>query len=108
MGKETNSDFQQQKCQFLEDVVSTVKMEDIPADLILNWDQTGIRNVPSSIWTMAPCGSKRVEIKAANDKRQITAVFCGNLLGDFLPIQVITKARLLDVTLHSFSPLIGI
>ena len=28
---------------FLEDVATTVSMEEIPADLILNWDQTGIK-----------------------------------------------------------------
>ncbi len=88
--KETNSYFEERKRQFLEDVVNTVQMEEIPADLIINWDQTGIRIVPSSSWTMALCGSKRVEIKA---KRQITALFCGNILGDFLPIQVIYKGK---------------
>ena len=31
---------------FLEDVATTVSMEEIPADLILNWDQTGIKIVP--------------------------------------------------------------
>lgn len=89
-GKESNVRFEERKREFLGEVVTTVKMEDVPADLILNWDQT---IVPSSSWTMALCGSKRVEIKAANDKRQITAVFYGNLLGDFLPIQVIYKSK---------------
>lgn len=32
------------KREFLEDVVATVEMEEIPLELmILNWDQTGIR-----------------------------------------------------------------
>ena len=34
-------------------------------------------------------GTRRVELVGLNDKRQITAVFCGNNLFAFLPIQVI-------------------
>ena len=62
-------------------------------ELILNWDQTGIKIVPVSTWTMDRRGVKRVEIVGISDKRQITAVFCGNLVGDFLPIQVIYKGK---------------
>ena len=38
--------------KFLQNVVTTVEMEEIPPELILNWDQTGIKIVPSSTWTM--------------------------------------------------------
>ena len=38
---------------------------------------------------MAAKGSRRVEICGLSDKRQITGVFCGTLLGDFLPLQLI-------------------
>ena len=31
---------------FLEQIRSTVKFEDIPLDLIFNWDQTGLNYVP--------------------------------------------------------------
>ena len=31
------------KKQFLGDVTSSVKMENIPSELIINWDQTGIK-----------------------------------------------------------------
>ena len=34
----------------------------IPHELIFNWDQTGIKMVPASEWTMAEEGSKQVEI----------------------------------------------
>ena len=64
-------------------------MEEIPAELILNWDQTGIMIVPSNSWTMDKMGTKRVEIVGLKDKRQITAVFCSTILGDFLPLQLI-------------------
>lgn len=35
---------------------------------------------------MEQAGSKRVEISGITSKQQITAVFCGSLTGDFLPI----------------------
>ena len=68
-------------------------MEEIPPAMILNWDQTGIHLVPSSLWTMDKQGSKRVEIVGSNDKRMITAVLCGSLVGNFLPIQLIYKGK---------------
>lgn len=68
-------------------------MEEIPLELILNWDQTGIKIMPCSTWTMDQQGAKRVELFGVNDKHQITAVFCGTLLGDFLPVQVIYKGK---------------
>ena len=68
-------------------------MEEIPPELILNWDQTGIHLVPASGWTMDKIGSKGVEISGVNDKQQITAMFCGSLTGDFLPIQLIYQGK---------------
>ena len=91
--KHKPTDFDALKKSFLEDVKSTVVMEEIPPELILNWDQTGIHLVPASSWTMEKVGSKRVEITGVNDKKQITAVFCGSLSGDFLPIQLIYQGK---------------
>ena len=91
--KQSDADFAMLKKSFLEDVFTTVTMEDVPPELILNWDQTGIKLVPSSNWTMAPKGSGRVEMTGVTDKRQITAVFCGTLVGDFLPVQLIYKGK---------------
>lgn len=91
--KYTPKDFEAVKQAFLDDVVAVVTMEDIPPELVLNWDQTGIHLVPASTWTMDREGSRRVEISGASDKRQITAVFCGSLIGDFLPLQLIYKGK---------------
>ena len=91
--KHTPKDFASLKESFLDDVVATVTMEEIPMELILNWDQTGIKMVPSSGWTMDRQGAKRVEVSGVNDKRMITAVFCGSLTGDFLPLQLIYKGK---------------
>ena len=46
------ADFDRLKTEFLEDVVAMVEIEEIPLELILDWDQTGIRIVPSNTWTM--------------------------------------------------------
>ena len=92
-GKHAVADFSKLKDAFLDDVVEAVTMEDIPAELILNWDQTDINLVPCSSWTMEKQGEKRAEIRSVNDKIQITAVFCGTLLGDFLPVQLIYKGK---------------
>ncbi len=91
--KETLTDFTKRKEAFLKDIVDTVGMEDVPCELILNWDQTGIKLVPSSNWTMELSGSKRVEMLGMSDKRQITVVLCGTLLGDYLPPQVIYQGK---------------
>ena len=91
--KHTIANFNELKESFLTDVVTTVTMEEIPPDLILNWDQTGIKIVPCSTWTMERQGAKRVQMVGVNDKRQITAIFCGTLLGDFLPVQLIYKGK---------------
>ena len=86
-------DFEEKKAEFLDPVAEAVDMEEIPAELVLNWDQTGIKLVPSSVWTMERQGEKRVEMVGVNDKRQITAVFCGTMLGEFLPVQLIYQGK---------------
>ena len=87
--KYTVQDFEKAKADFLSSVATIVHMESIPAALILNCDQTGIRLVPSSNWTLEKKGVKRVALSGCDDKRQITAVVCGSMTGDFLPLQVV-------------------
>ena len=87
------SNFEELKTQFLFDIKVIIEMEEIPGDLVINWDQTGIHYVPVSSWTMAKAGSQRVEIAGIDDKRQITAAFGGTSTGEFLPIQLIYKGK---------------
>ena len=42
---------------------------------------------------MEQAGSERVEINGITSKQQITAVFCGSLTGDFLPVQLIYQGK---------------
>lgn len=91
--KHIDANFASIKKAFLQEVVQTIEMEEISPDLILNWDQTAVKIVPTSTWTMYHQGAKRVEVAGANDKRSITAVFYGSLLGNFLLLQVIYKGK---------------
>ena len=90
-----NTDLQVRK-QFLKEVAEIMVMEEISPELVLNWDQTGLNIVPASVWTMDKQGKRRVEIIGLKDKWQITAVFCGTIQGDFLPIQLIFQGNKLS------------
>ena len=86
-------DLEEVKYSFLTEVVETVDINDIPLELILNWDQTGINLVPTAFWTMDKRGKKRIAIEGYQDKRQITAVMCGSLVGELLPMQLIYAGK---------------
>ena len=85
--------FEKLKEDFLLEIKSIVSIDEIPDELILNFDQTALNYVPVTPWTMEEEGAKRVEILAKDDKRQITAVFCGSMTGDFLPLQLIYEGK---------------
>ena len=61
LSKLTMTDFKERKREILNDVATTVEMEEIPGEFVLNWDQTGIRFVPSSTWTMERRGERRLK-----------------------------------------------
>ena len=60
-------DLEALKEQFLLDIKAIVDLEDIPHELILNWDQITI-NYPVSNWTMTKQGSKKVTIAGVDGK----------------------------------------
>ena len=70
-----------------------LKMEDIPDELILNWDHTPINIVPGLSCTIAQKGAKWIEMIALHDKCQIMAVVCGTLSREFLPLQIIYTGK---------------
>ena len=51
-GKVTLSNFAELKEEFLTDISAEVLMNDIPPQLIFNWDQMAIQLVPTGQWTM--------------------------------------------------------
>ena len=92
-GKITVSEFDEVKDVFLADVAAEVVMRDIPSDLVLNWDQTGLSIIPTGNWTMHEAGAKVVSIAHADDKRQITAVLAASAKGDYLCPQLLYKGK---------------
>ena len=90
-GKTTPSRFSELKAEFLADIQAEIVMNEVPIDLIFNWDQTGLQLVPTGQWTMNEAKAKRVVIANSDDKRQITAVFAATMTGKYLPVQLIYK-----------------
>ena len=48
---------------------STVAENSIPAVMIVNWDQTGVRMVPVNDWTMTTRGSRQVSVTGRRPER---------------------------------------
>ncbi len=68
-------------------------MNEIPDELILNWDQTALHLVPTGQWIMHHAGEKVVPITISDDKRQITAVLAATMVGEYLPPQLIYTGK---------------
>ena len=105
--KYSAENFQIRKEQFLFEFKVIIEMEDIPTDLVINWDQSSIHYVPVSNYTMEKEGSKRIELVGIEDKRQITAVFSGTMSGVCLPMQLIYQGKTQNVFLQYNSHQIG-
>lgn len=76
---------------FLADIVAEVLMNDIPNDLIINWDHTALKLVPTGQWTMHRAGDKIIPIVNVDDKRQITAVLAATMSGKQFVIVIIIR-----------------
>ena len=87
--KKLPANFQEQKQRFLDLIASAVKTHDIPSDLIINIDETGLRVVPVDKWTLDRKGVEQVALTGQEDKREITCVLGCTLSGKLLPPQVI-------------------
>ena len=61
----------------------------IPPELVINLDETGLPIVPVSQWTFADKGSKQIPVTGLDDKRQITGLLACSLSGELLPPQMI-------------------
>ena len=76
-------------------------MEEVPPELIINWDHTGISIVPGSAWTMEVKGSKRVEIVGISDH-------CAQWLESCCPFKSFTKAKQMPACHSTGSQMVGI
>ena len=67
-------------------------MNEVPPELIFNWDETALHLVSTGQWTMHHA-RKVITISNSDDKHQVTAVFAATLTGDFLAPQMIYKGK---------------
>ena len=65
----------------------------IPLELLFNWDETGVKLIPVSSWTMAESGLKQISVVGLEDKREVTAVLAATATGTLLPPQVIYQGK---------------
>ena len=94
--KHSVADFAEIKRSFLRSVVETVTLEEIPPELILNWDQTGIMIIPSSSWTMHERGARRVKLTGLRDKRR-----CPIITSSFVTATAYLSCSFSGCLLHS-------
>ena len=76
-----SADFPDIKLSFLRRILEEVQSHAIPMQLLFNCDQTGVKLVPMSSWTMAQGGSKQVLVVGVEDKREITLVLAVTVSG---------------------------
>ena len=89
----TPDEFKRLQKSYLAQISGLIKVHNIPHELIINWDQTPINVAPTTNWTMAEVGSKRVEVAALNDKRQVTSTLAVTMSGEFLSPQIIYQGE---------------
>ena len=65
---------------FLADIKAEVLMNDIPEQLVINWDQTALPLVSTGEWTIHSAGEKMIPIAKSDDKCQITGVMKGTMI----------------------------
>ena len=87
-GKVAVHQFNELKEEYIADITAEVVLNEIPHDLVINWDQTPLKYVPTGDWTMNLAGEKVIPVVGTDDKRQITAVLTVTLTGEYLPPQI--------------------
>ena len=100
----TPAQLQLQRDVYLRQMVGMVQAHQIPAELLINWDQTGISLLPASDWTLEEKGCRHVKIASCGDKRQITATFAVSMAGYFLPMQLLFEGKTERVHPHHQFP----
>jgi hypothetical protein len=70
-----------------------IKEHSIPAEFVINADQTGVVYLPGSRMTWAPIGSKQVSMIGNEEKRAFTTLLAINAAVGRLPIQCVYEGR---------------
>ncbi len=85
--------FEEIQGDFLANIQAEIVMNEIPEELIFNWDQTPLQFVPTGQWTMHKAGEKIIPIANSDDKRQVTGVIAATIKGEFLSPQIIYQGK---------------
>ena len=70
-------------------IANTIFEHKIQKEIILNFDQAAVGFTAMNKFTFTGKGVHSVPIANVDDKPQITATFCVNIVGDLLPVQLI-------------------
>jgi hypothetical protein len=79
--------------RFQTDINRIVVQYKIPAELIVNHDQTPITYVSQSSRTLAEKGAKQVPIAQSTNRKQITGNLAVTATGEILPMQLIYQGK---------------
>ena len=82
-------DFDAVKKCFLDRIVEAVQLHSISKALIINLDETDLKLVPVSSWTLEQQGTAKIKVAGVDDKREVTAVVAASMTGDLLPLQML-------------------
>ena len=86
-------DFVNIKSIYLDNIDKVIKDYNIPLSMVLTFDQTGIKMVPVSDWTLEVQGSKQIDTIGLEDKREITVLLAISLTGELISPQVIYAGK---------------
>ena len=87
------ADLDAQRAVFTASVAQIMQTEHIPNELVYNVDETGVKIVPVTDWTMEERGANRVEVVGKDDKRQVTATIGVTATGEKLPIMMTYEGK---------------
>uniref|UniRef100_A0A914W0M0 DDE-1 domain-containing protein n=1 Tax=Plectus sambesii TaxID=2011161 RepID=A0A914W0M0_9BILA len=91
--KKLPRNFDELRQNFFIKIGSLVKAHEIPDQLIIIFDQTGISIIPTSSYTMEKEGAKQLPVIGKDEKRQIAVVFAVSLAGELLPPKLIYGSK---------------
>ena len=77
-----------EKFLFHHEIVDTIEKHNIPGSMIINIDQTPLKYVPTSNFTLAEKGATSVIMEGVSDKRCIVGTFSIIFSNELLPMQL--------------------
>lgn len=86
-------DWQSQQETFVNRIACISFLHNVPKELVVNMDQTGLNCVPSNNYTRVKKGQKHVKILGVENKKQLTLLPAISASGEFLPFQIVYAGK---------------